>query len=698
MPPSPEYLTTYVPTPCLNVATSPVLVLGIDGRSGAGKSTLAAELATLLRRHREVALFHLEDIYPGWDGLAAGTAAYVTEVLEPLAAGRAASWDTWDWAAGTTGDRTTMETAPVIIIEGVGAGCAAARGLLDALIWVQVPDPVRKERALERDGEVFSAHWDRWAAQEETYLKRDAVPQHADITVHNRADGSAPEHLLRALAALQICHGVLAPERAQVAARAPEHHVFHAAPDAAALFNALHGTAEHAVLLESSNLSFTDPRQRNRYSLMAAADSDACATYEQRGGTGFLREGTATARITGGFFEWLSRAWEVPSPSSTDPLLPFAPGWLGYLGYELKRETGGSNNAAAALDPGSLADAVLIRPTRVIIIDHHTSTVHLLDAGSTDGTGFQARVGALLEGTLGADLVPGPLDPAPAFTVRDEAANYLAKVTAAQEQIRRGNSYEACLTTALSCASVVCDPWENYLRLRAANPAPFAHYLRFGNAAAASTSPERFLAIGADGWMRAEPIKGTRPRGHTTQADAQLHRELASSPKDRAENIMIVDLLRNDLSHFAVPGSLSVPRLCEIESYASVHQMVSTIDALLRPGAPRAEAVAAAFPAGSMTGAPKVSTMEILDNLEDGVPRGMYSGAVGYFSATGSADLSVVIRTLVMTRAADAGSWDLSLGVGGAITADSDPQEEWDEVRTKAFGVLSALGSTFPDS
>ena len=643
------------------MATSPVLVLGIDGRSGAGKSTLAAELATVLRRHREVSVFHLEDIYPGWDGLAAGTAAYVERVLTPLAQGRTAGWEAWDWNSGSTGPQTALTPAPVIIIEGVGAGCAAARPLLDALIWVQVPDETRKTRALERDGEVFAAHWDAWAAQEATYLAADAVQDHADVTVENRADGSAPGHVLRALRALPACHG-----------------------------------AEHAVLLESSNLGFSDPRQRNRYSIMAAATTDECAIYEQRGGAGSLTEGTATARITGGFFDWLSRAWEAGSFQPEQTGLPFLPGWLGYLGYGLKRETGGSDDRAAAQAPGGPADAALIRPSQVVVLDHHSATVHLLAASDPDG--FQARVRQLLPGAVEAPEVPAALEPAPAFTVRDERAGYLAKIRAAQEQIRRGNSYEICLTTALAAPQVPCDPWENYLRLRAANPAPFAHYLRFGNMAAASTSPERFMSIGAGGWMRAEPIKGTRPRGRTPEEDRQLHRDLASSPKDRAENIMIVDLLRNDLSHFAVPGTLSVPRLCAIESYATVHQMVSTIDARLRPGAPRAEAIAAAFPAGSMTGAPKVSTMSILDSLEGGAARGLYSGAVGYFSATGSADLSVVIRTLLMSRApeADAGSWDLSLGVGGAITADSSPEEEWDEVRTKAFGVLSALGTVFP--
>ncbi len=158
---------------------------------------------------------------------------------------------------------------------------------------------------------------------------------------------------------------------------------------------------------------------------------------------------------------------------------------------------------------------------------------------------------------------------------------------------------------------------------------------------------------------------------------------------------MIVDLLRNDLSHFAVAGSVTVSRLCAIESYATVHQMVSTIDAQLQPGLPRAEAVAACFPAGSMTGAPKISTMAILDRLE-GAPRGVYSGAIGYFSLNGATDLAVAIRTLVI-RADGAGrAHELSLGVGGAITADSSPQEEYEEIRTKAFGVLSALGAEFP--
>ncbi|MFD1211873.1 aminodeoxychorismate synthase component I, partial [Arthrobacter sp. GCM10027362] len=303
----------------------------------------------------------------------------------------------------------------------------------------------------------------------------------------------------------------------------------------------------------------------------------------------------------------------------------------------------------------------------------------------------RAAVGAAAGPAAAGGTGSGTPFPRLQFSVRDSREEYLAKVRQAQAEIREGNSYEVCLTTALEARlPEPLDPLAAYAALRRSNPAPFASYLRLGGLTVASTSPERFLQISAGGALRAEPIKGTRRRGPDAATDAALREDLLASSKDRAENIMIVDLLRNDLSHFAVPGSLRVSRLCAVESYATVHQMVSTIDAQLAPEAVRAEAVLAAFPAGSMTGAPKISTMDILDELESG-PRGVYSGAIGYFSPNGAADLSVVIRTLVVDGDR------LSLGVGGAITADSVPEDEWDEVRAKAFGVLSALGAVFPD-
>jgi anthranilate synthase component 1/para-aminobenzoate synthetase len=409
----------------------------------------------------------------------------------------------------------------------------------------------------------------------------------------------------------------------------------------------------------------------------------------------------------GPFFRWLDGVWGRRVLRAPDAYpCEFTLGWLGYLGYELKRETGGNDVTAAT------PDACLIFAGRAVVLDHAEGTAWLLaldapDAGDwleTARTAVTAAASAHVAAhaspaqRASAPQTTAPQTTAPRFAARDTEAGYKAKVTEAQREIAEGNTYEVCLTTVLTAASPAgpqgVDPWPAYLDLRRRNPAPFASFLRFGGLAVASTSPERFLQIAADGRMRAEPIKGTRRRDTDPGTDAALREELESSAKDRAENIMIVDLLRNDLSHFAVPGSVAVSRLCAIESYATVHQMVSTIDARLRPGMPRAEAVAACFPAGSMTGAPKVSTMAILDRLE-AAPRGVYSGAIGYFSLNGAADLAVAIRTLVVSALGE-GAAELSLGVGGAVTADSTPQEEYDEIRTKAFGVLSALGAGFP--
>lgn len=684
----------------------PVLI-AVDGRSGSGKTTLAVELAALLRVHRTVSLFHLEDIYPGWHGLAGGQQRYLETVLRPLAAGQSGHWTAWDWTRDDDGASRTTEPADVVVLEGVGAAHAAARGLLDAVVWLQAPSDDRRRRALSRDGATYEPFWETWAEQEEAWLAGDDVAAAADVVVDSSVAGAAPAQVLAALASLPALDHALAPERtAREGVRLVAERVA-AYPHAEAVYRRLYAGADRSVWLDSSNVH--EAADRNRISIMADDGGSFGQRAEHRDGTTLVSQHNTTARISGGFFRWLDSAWHyLPAAAAEDVPGGFALGWLGYLGYELKRETGGKDAAGPRQDtvqenrPGdahqTVPDAALLFAGRAVLLDHVRQCTWLLalagpsqpDEAAEWIAGTAAVIRSLPQASAGS---PEPSRPPAAlvFQPRDSREAYLAKIREAQAEISEGNTYEVCLTTQLHATAVEpLDPLHTYLLLRRRNPAPFASLLRFGTLTVASTSPERFLSIAADGALRAEPIKGTRRRLADPEADAAVVEELAGSVKDRAENIMIVDLLRNDLSHFAVPGSLQVSRLCAIESYATVHQMVSTIDAQLLPGAVRAEAVAAAFPAGSMTGAPKISTMEILDRLETG-PRGVYSGAVGYFSLDGSADLSVVIRTLVMDGNR------LSLGVGGAITADSVPDDEWDEVRAKAFGVLSALGAVFPD-
>ncbi len=239
-------------------------------------------------------------------------------------------------------------------------------------------------------------------------------------------------------------------------------------------------------------------------------------------------------------------------------------------------------------------------------------------------------------------------------------------------------------------AETTLDPWTAYRTLRRISPAPFAALLQFGGLSVLSTSPERFLRVSADGLVESSPIKGTRPRGTTPQEEAALIEDLLSDEKDRSENLMIVDLVRNDLGRCAIPGTVEAEELFRVESYATVHQLVSTVRARLRPELTAVDCVRAAFPGGSMTGAPKIRTMQIIDRLEAG-PRGVYSGAIGYFSLSGAADLSIVIRTATVT--AD----KVTYGVGGAVVALSDPDAEYEETAVKAAPLLALTNTRFPE-
>ncbi|BDZ46611.1 anthranilate synthase component I family protein [Naasia aerilata] len=315
---------------------------------------------------------------------------------------------------------------------------------------------------------------------------------------------------------------------------------------------------------------------------------------------------------------------------------------------------------------------------RALAFDHDSRSVRSL-AGNDDWM-------AAAEKALAAGSVPESADapaevPEPEW--RHDDAEYLRMIEACQEAITRGDAYVLCLTDTATVRDAV-DGWTAYRRLRRSSPTHSAGYLRLGGTELVSASPERFLEVTAGGTARSRPIKGTRPRHPDPARDRALADELGASDKERAENLMIVDLVRNDLSRVAEVGTVRVPQLFAVESYPQVHQLVSTVEAQLAPGRTAADAVRALFPAGSMTGAPKASAMAILAALERG-PRGVYSGTFGYISRTGAAALAMVIRSIVIEDGI------ATVGAGGGITALSDPDEELAEKKLKANALLAAL-------
>jgi para-aminobenzoate synthetase component 1 len=271
-------------------------------------------------------------------------------------------------------------------------------------------------------------------------------------------------------------------------------------------------------------------------------------------------------------------------------------------------------------------------------------------------------------------------------------AAYEAGVDSVRQQIARGEIYQANLTRRLE-APFDGDPWQPYRRLRTGDPSLFSAFLDLGPSpetgrprALLSASPEPFLSVDPDGLVKTDPIKGTRPRGRDRTEDRALARELLASSKDRAENVMIVDVLRNDLGRVCRPGSVRVPRLCRLERTAAVQHLVSTVTGVLAEGRDAFDLLAASFPGGSITGAPKIRAMEILERLEP-VRRGPYTGALGWLGPDGAMQTSILIRTFV------ADGRRLTLHVGGGITWKSDPAAEWRETVAKARGPLQSIGA-----
>ena len=451
--------------------------------------------------------------------------------------------------------------------------------------------------------------------------------------------------------------------------------------DTEGAFVHFYGKAQNSFWLDSSRCA----DQRSRFSFMGAAGGahSAVIRYDVGRGQVVVERNGSTEVHDESIFDYLGR--EMRRLKLDAPDLPFDlnGGFVGYFGYELKADCEG--------DPAhksSLPDAAFVFADRLIAFDHveeATYVVCLTDpAHRADARRWVRNTRRRLD-----RLPPLPALPQPRarerveFRLSRSYEQYVEDIRSIHEHLVEGETYEVCLTNRLT-TDVALDPLSTYRTLRRVNPAPFSAYLKFGDAAVLSSSPERFLRVGRDRWVEAKPIKGTVRRGHTPAEDEALSEGLRTSEKNRAENLMITDLLRNDLGLVCEIGSVHVPHLMAIESYETVHQMVSTIAGRLRADLGPADCIRACFPGGSMTGAPKKRTMQIIDELEH-EPRGVYSGAIGYLGLSGGSDLNIVIRTIVI----DGDS--ASIGAGGAIVMQSDPDDEFQEMLLKAAALVKAI-------
>lgn len=376
-------------------------------------------------------------------------------------------------------------------------------------------------------------------------------------------------------------------------------------------------------------------------------------------------------------FDWLGSqlADLAPVEGSDTADLPFdfRPGLVGLVDYESK--------------------AHFMHIDRAVVFDHAAKRMYFIGFFESQESFDLWHHSALLRlglvaGQVAAYQMAKSGGSVSAPSVQHSQANYLSMIETAQKHISAGDVYQICLTNQIRMSHNL-DPLSVFLRLRASNPAPYATYLQLGELKLVSTSPEMFLKADSAGRLSTMPIKGTRPRSSEPELDKNAAKELGENLKERAENLMIVDLMRNDLGRVSEPGSIEVSKLFEVESYATVHQLVSTVQSQLATGQTSASALLAAFPGGSMTGAPKIRAMQIIETLE-GCPRGAYSGAIGYFGFDGSAEFAMTIRSIVFSNN------ELSIGVGGGITSDSEPQAEFEEIRLKARALLEALEAPDP--
>ncbi len=438
--------------------------------------------------------------------------------------------------------------------------------------------------------------------------------------------------------------------------------------------------ASHTFWLDSSRAE----KGLSRFSFMGASGGPNSLFVSYNATTGQITEtkGDSTRILHESIYTYLDRELRRRHFVNADLPFDFNGGFVGYFGYELKVEAGATHR-----NPCRYPDAMFLLADRFVALDHTEGAFYLV---SLCKPGEEADAKTWLDDMEqkiahtrpSARSVTDHLEPI-TFELARTREEYLGDILRCQELIRDGETYEVCLTNRIH-TSAVPDALALYKVLRHVNPAPYAAFLNFGDMVVLSSSPERFLNMDRDRNVETKPIKGTRPRGATAEEDSVIKADLACHEKDRSENLMIVDLLRNDLGIVCEVGSVHVPKLMDVETYETVHQLVSTVRGRLRPGLNAVDYVRHSFPGGSMTGAPKLRTMNIIDTLETEA-RGVYSGSIGFLAFNGTADLNIVIRTLVQTPSAT------TIGVGGAIVILSDPEAEFEETLVKARALIRAV-------
>lgn len=457
----------------------------------------------------------------------------------------------------------------------------------------------------------------------------------------------------------------------------------------------------YALWLDST----ADPGDSGRWSFVAA---DPFAVLQARDGAATWITAEGATPLAGSPFAELGAALDrMKSPAA--PRIPFDGGAAGFIAYEAARDF--ERLPAPLPRDHDLPDVHLAFYDVVAGWNHESGECMVVSSGRpatgragrrraerrlTEALGWLsgegpargaiARIGDAGTGPASGspESIPSrPVDDAPWLSSTTSSAEYEEAVARVIDAIREGDVYQVNLSQRFS-AHVGAAPIDIHRELRRRSPAPYGAVVRVGDATIVSSSPERFLRVTSDGVVEARPIKGTRPRGADAASDARLAGELRSSAKDRAENLMIVDLLRNDLSRVCRPGSIRVPELFRLDSWATVHHLVSVVRGSLREGVGPEELLRATFPCGSVTGAPRIRAMEMIADLEH-VARGPYCGAIGYFGFGGGIDLSVAIRILV------AHDGRVDFHAGGGIVVDSDPADEYRETLAKARAIIGSL-------